>query len=70
MLAKLIPWRGLDHDSCETRRLREETAAFSDEARSLAPMIAAQSDYLARKAELNGFSRQLRDGFERRSTGQ
>jgi len=62
MLARLIRHRGED-----TSALRAEAVEVTAEQRALAPLIDAQTDYLVKKAEINGFTRQLRAGFARRS---
>lgn len=69
MLARLIPWFDTDNAE-EQQRLREETADLDREQRALAPFIADQTEYLVRRGSVNGFSSQLRLGFERRATGE
>lgn len=69
MLAKLIPWFDTD-DVEETRRVRDESAASLAAQEFLVPLIDAQTAYLVNKGEVNGFTRQLRLGFERRATGE
>lgn len=67
MLAKVIPWLDTGDDA-EHRQLREEIADIEREQHELAPLIADQTEYLVRRAEINGFSKQLRLGFQRRAT--
>lgn len=69
MLARLIPWLDTD-DADERRRLHEESADIEREQQALAPFIADQTEYLVRKGQLNGFSNQLRLGFQQRATGE
>lgn len=61
LLTRLI--RQHDDDDAS---MRAEVTAVAEEQRALAPVIDAQTDYLVTKAELNGFTRQLRAGFHRR----
>lgn len=69
ILTRLIPW--LDTDDTEAhQRLRTETADMAREQQALAPFIADQTDYLVSKGTLNGFSKQLRLGFQQRPTEQ
>lgn len=68
MIAKLIPW--LDTDAEDTRRLRDNSAAVRREQEALAPFIEAQTEYLVRKGEINGFTTQLQAGFQKRITGE
>lgn len=68
MLARVIPWFRTEDD--DTRRLCDDAAAVRREQQQLAPFINAQTDYLVRKGELNGFTRQLRVGFERGTAGE
>lgn len=67
MLARLIPW--LDTDDSNAG-LREEVAETEREQAALAPLIADQTAYLEEKCRINGFSNQLRLGFEQRAAGQ
>jgi hypothetical protein len=39
------------------------------EAEALAPVIDAQTEYLVRKGEINGFTRQLEAGFQKKISG-
>lgn len=63
-LARVIPWLAREDD--DTRRLCDVAAAVRREQQELAPAIKAQTDYLIRKGEINGFTRQLQVGFQRR----
>lgn len=69
MLTRLIPWLDTE-DADETKRLREETAEMEREQHELAPLIADQTAYLVHKGKVNGFTNQLRLGFQRRATEQ
>lgn len=69
MLARVIPWLDTE-DADEQRQLREELADLEREQQTLAPYIADQTAYLVRKGKVNGFTRQLRMGFEQRATGE
>lgn len=69
MLTRLIPWLDTD-DADERRRLSKESADLEREQQALAPFIADQTEYLVTKGQINGFSNQLRLGFERRATEQ
>lgn len=69
MLARLIPWLDTD-DADEQRRLRDETADIAREQEALAPFIADQTAWLENKGRINGFSNQLRLGFQQRATGE
>lgn len=69
MLTRLIPWLDTD-DADEQRRLRTETADIEREQQALAPFICDQTEYLVRKGQINGFSNQLRLGFQQRATEQ
>ena len=68
MWARVIPW--LDVDDTDDRRLQTETADMEREQHALAPFIADQTEYLISKGSVNGFSSQLRMGFQRRSAEQ
>jgi len=69
MLSRLIPWLEVDaDDSDEQRQIRAETADMEREQQELAPLIADQTAYLMSKGQINGFSAQLRLGFQQRST--
>lgn len=69
MLTRLIPW--LDRDDADQHtQLRTETADIEREQEALAPFIADQTEYLVRKGTINGFSNQLRLGFQQRATEQ
>jgi hypothetical protein len=68
MLTKLIPWLETGDDG--DRHLREEAAAIREEQQALAPIIDAQTAYLVRKGEINGFTRQLRAGFQSNLPGE
>lgn len=68
MLTKLIPWR--DTEDKDARRLRERAAAVRREQQALAPYIDAQTEYLVARGEVNGFTRQLRDGFRMKNVGE
>lgn len=63
MLARLIPWLETD-DAEEHERLQAETADMKREQQELAPFIADQTAYLVSKGLVNGFSDQLRLGFQ------
>lgn len=63
-LARVIPWLRTEDD--DTRRLCDDAAAVRREQQKLAPIINAQTDYLVRKGEVNGFTRQLQIGFRKR----
>jgi hypothetical protein len=69
MLTRLIPWLDTE-DGDETRRLQAETAEMEREQHELAPFIADQTAYLVGKGKVNGFSNQLRLGFQQRATEQ
>lgn len=68
MLTRLIPW--LDRDDDQHAQLRTETADIEREQEALAPFIADQTEYLVHKGTINGFSKQLRLGFQQRATEQ
>lgn len=68
ILARLVPW--LDLDGGETSRIREGIAAVEREQREMEPIIADQTAYLISRDRLNGFSEQLRMGFQRRAAEQ
>lgn len=68
VFAKLIPW--LDTDAEETGRLRAKSAAVRREQEALAPFIEAQTEYLIQKGEVNGFTRQLQAGFQKKIAGE
>lgn len=51
-------------------RIRAEAAAVSEEQEILAPLIKEQTSYLVEKGRINGFTRQLQIGFERRAGGE
>jgi hypothetical protein len=67
MLARLIPWLDTD-DGDADRQVRDETADMQREQQELAPFIADQTEYLISKGQVNGFSGQLRLGFQQRAT--
>lgn len=69
MVGRLIPWTRTD-DPDVRRRVCAEAAAVTAEQEALAPFIEEMTDYLVAKAKINGFTRQLQDGFERRSIGE
>lgn len=54
----------------ETRRVCAEATAIIAEQEALAPVIEEMTDYLVEKVRINGITRQLRDGFERRRVGE
>jgi hypothetical protein len=66
IMAKLIPW--LDTDARDAR-VRKESERVRREAEALAPVIDAQTEYLVRKGEINGFTRQLEAGFQKKISG-
>jgi hypothetical protein len=66
IMAKLIPW--LDTDARDAR-VRKESERVRREAEALAPVIDAQTEYLVRKGEINGFTRQLEAGFQKKIGG-
>ena len=68
MAVRVFPWKTTERD--DTRRLVGEAAKLADEQEALAPMIEDQTDYLVSKGEINGFTRQLQLGFQRRLTGE
>lgn len=57
-------------DAILREEIRSEAAAVSQEQKILAPIIREQTDYLVEKGRINGFSRQLQIGFERRAGGE
>lgn len=67
VVAHMRPGR---RERSETKRVCEETAAATAEQEQLGQFIDAQTDYLVRKGEINGFTRQLRVGFARRLAGE
>jgi hypothetical protein len=69
MLSRLIPWLDTD-DADEQQQLRAETADMEREQQELAPFIADQTAYLERKGRINGFSNQLRLGFQQKAAEQ
>lgn len=69
ILARLIPWLEFD-DTQERQELRSEIADIERNQQELAPLIADQTEYLLRRGEVNGFSSQLRLGFQQRATEQ
>lgn len=68
VIARLMPGRRVRPD--ETERLCAEAAAVTAEQEALMPVIDAQTRYLVRKGEINGFTRQLEAGFARRLAGE
>lgn len=64
----ILPW-GRTHDT-ETMRACAQASAILAEQEALAPVIEEMTDYLVEKARINGITRQLRDGFERRRSGE
>ena len=64
MLARVIPW--LDRGDEETRRLCDDAAAVRREQTEMAPAIADQTARLVEAGRVNGFTRQLRAGFQQR----
>jgi hypothetical protein len=69
MLSRLIPWLDV-HETEEHEQLRAEIADMEREQHELAPFIAEQTAYLVHRGQLNGFTRQLRLGFQQRPTEQ
>lgn len=65
----LMPWSSTV-DEVDVEQIREECAEVRREQQALAPFIDAQTEYLVSKAELNGFTRQLRYGFQRRDAAK
>lgn len=63
-LARVIPWIHTEDE--DTRRLCDDAAAVRREQQELAPIINAQTAYLVRKGEVNGFTRQLQNGFRKK----
>lgn len=70
MLTRLIPWLDTDDADDDERRLRDETVDLTREQEALAPFIADQTAYLEYRGRINGFSNQLRLGFQQRATGE
>lgn len=68
-LRRLFPW-AVREECTEDQEARAEAAEALTEALAAAPLDAAQSDYLERRADLNGFTLQLRAGFHRRTVGE
>lgn len=62
------PW-GRAHD-VETRRACAQASAIIAEQEALSPVIDQMTEYLVEKVRINGITRQLRDGFERRRSGE
>jgi len=69
MLARAMPWRHVKEDEAD-RRVLKEAADDTAEQEALAPVIDAQSDFLTERGAINGFTRQLRAGFERKLAGE
>lgn len=69
MVGRLIPWTRTE-DPDTRHRIVAEAQAVTDEQQALAPFIDEMTEYLVEKAEINGFTRQLRTGFERRQHGE
>lgn len=67
MVRRLLPWH---HPPECDEAIRAEARAARREAEELAPVDAAQADYLERRGTLNGFTRQLRIGFRERIAGE
>lgn len=72
VLARIIPRLRHDDDKARAAGLtcREEAAAVSAAQRAIEPLITAQTEYLVRKGEINGFTRQLQTGFQRQHRGE
>lgn len=68
MLARVVPWFGREDE--DTRRLCDDAAAVRREQQEMAPAIADQTARLVKAGQINGFTRQLRMGFEKRLTGE
>lgn len=69
IVARIIPWLNTD-DAHHGTQLRQETAALEKEQHELAPFIDDQTEYLTRRGAVNGFTDQLRLGFQQRATEQ
>lgn len=70
VLGRMIPWFELSRHKEANAEIRESAAATTAEQSSLSEYIDAQADYLEEKAEVNGFSRQLLEGFHLRLSGE
>jgi hypothetical protein len=68
MLHRLIPWTHTDY--VEMERVCAEAQAVTSEQVALAPHIDQMTGFLVEKAQINGFTRQLRTGFKRRNSGE
>lgn len=68
LLTKLIPW--LDTGDEEAERYRAQMAVVRREQQALAPIIDAQTEFLVTRGEVNGFTRQLREGFRLKNVGE
>lgn len=66
MLGRVIPWLELSRIKAQDAVIRETAAATTVEQTGMSEFISAQADYLEEKAKVNGFSRQLAEGFQRR----
>lgn len=64
----IMPWAR--HHDIDTRRACAEATAIIAEQEALAPVIEEMTEYLVEKARVNGITRQLQRGFERRRSGQ
>lgn len=68
MLHSLIPWTRTDDK--DARRVCAEAQAITDEQEALAPVICEMTEFLVARGKINGFTRQLQDGFARRHIGE
>lgn len=69
MARRLLPWIG--EVECDTdHAARAEAAEALRESAVLAPIDAAQADYLESRGALNGFTAQLQVGFRRHVAGE
>lgn len=63
MLGRVIPWLDTGDDEAD-QAARAEAAEIRREQEDLAPIIAEQTAILVRRGQMNGFTRQLRAGFQ------
>lgn len=69
VLGRVIPWLELSRIKAADAVIRETACATTAEQTGMSEYIEAQADYLEGKAKVNGFSRQLAEGFQRRISG-
>lgn len=68
VLSRIVPW--LAPQCNDTQRLRDAAAVITAEQEALEPLIDVQTQQLEARRAKNGFTSQLRAGFQRRLAGE